>query len=288
MEYITSRKLTLPESEMNDRWGFNMWKSRLWPFEALKVGDILYWYETPKKRIAWKTEVVEIDKFPYKNKKAASNHLNATLDSFDGGESYFVNAPEQGFCLAYKVTPLQKLNLTKPYAFRFPQQGWLRGDQAPREWLARTQGGVRPASLIRKAEEEIERSAGFQSNSKIRRAVELQAMDRTVKEFRNRGYDVKDISKKSPYDLLCSKADVKKYVEVKGTQGRGLEIILTAGEVRFIRENKANCVLCVVHEIKISSKRRPKAAGGSLKLIEPFDIAEGMLKPLAYTFRPKA
>jgi hypothetical protein len=141
------------------------------------------------------------------------------------------------------------------------------------------------SNLIDRIEGEIETSAGFQPNAKIRRVVEQHAMQRAAKEFRKRGYDVKDVSKRKPFDLLCTKANEKKYVEVKGTQGRGSEIILTAGEVKFIRSNGANCILCVVLDIQVSGSNEPKAQGGALNLSEPFDIATGLLTPLAYMFR---
>jgi hypothetical protein len=64
-------------------------------------------------------------------------------------------------------------------------------------------------------------------------------------------------------------------------------IVLTTGEVRFIEKNRANCALCVVHGISVKNARRPKASGGSLSLTEPFDRSNGMLEPLAFTFRPR-
>jgi hypothetical protein len=141
--------------------------------------------------------------------------------------------------------------------------------------------------VVQTVEVEIERSAGFQPNPKIRKAVELYAMDKAEKEFRNRGYEVKDVSQKRPYDLLCSKSTELKYVEVKGTQSSGLDIVLTAGEVKFIEKNKANCVLCVVHGITVTGRENPKASAGTVSLTEPFDLGEGLLKPLAFTFRRK-
>lgn len=142
-----------------------------------------------------------------------------------------------------------------------------------------------PSNLLDRIEDEIETSAGFQPNAKIRKVVEEHAMQRAEKEFRKRGYDVKDVSKHNPFDLLCTKANEKKYVEVKGTQGRGLEFVLTAGEVKFVQNNGANCILCVVHNIRVEGNKEPKARGGALKLSEPFDIASGLLTPLAFMFR---
>ena len=147
--------------------------------------------------------------------------------------------------------------------------------------------GTRPKlqdSLKTVLEDEIEKSAGFQPNSKIRKAVELHAMHRAEREFRNQGYHVK--VKGKPYDLLCTKSNETKYVEVKGTQGNGLDIVLTAGEVKFVEENKDNCVLCVVHKIEVTGTKKPKTAGG-LMSTEPFDLTKGQLKPIAFTFRRK-
>jgi hypothetical protein len=150
--------------------------------------------------------------------------------------------------------------------------------------LLNPQAEAAPA-VINGVELEIERSAGFQPNSKIRKAVELHAMCRAQKEFESRGYQVKDVSKTEPYDLRCTKANELKFVEVKGTQTDGIDIVLTAGEVNHIAQNVANSVLCVVHGITVKGKGRPKASGGKLSLLEPFDLSLGLLKPLAFTFR---
>jgi hypothetical protein len=504
MDFITSRNFKLPDSEgeMDGHWGFNLWRSRLLPYNELSVGNTLYWYETVNGEIVWKTRVEDVDRFSYDTKEAAAARLEARFGRFAREQTYFVNAPESGFCLAYKVKPVQKLSLPKPATFRFPHQGWLRADdQHAEEWLAsinvakaaavgpseqqslssqaslgklkppvlfarigwmkyyngpligdekpmgggkytktglgheafnfheiggrlfgffqpqmqalkirlervvpgthedvlkgvlvvfvatdpeqgsqrivgwyrnatiyrnpqssppserdsfpyflvaeareavllpthlRTylvpggKGGFGQANLcylyeqngkskqmkwvpgaiefvlnyenenllvnpqaeaapavVHSVEEEIERAAGFQPNPEIRKAVELHAMSLAEQEFKNRGYEVKDVSQRRPYDLLCTKADEVKYVEVKGLQSDGLIIVLTPGEVKFIGENKANCVLCVVHGIVVSGNGRPKASGGQLSLAEPFDLADGLLKPLSFTFRRK-
>lgn len=152
--------------------------------------------------------------------------------------------------------------------------------------LVNPQAEAAPA-VVHSVELEIERSAGFQPNSGIRKVVELHAMARAQTEFESRGYEVKDVSKTKPYDLCCTKSDEVRYVEVKGTQTAGTDIVLTAGEVNFIQGNARNCVLCVVHGIAVKGRGRPKASGGKLNLMEPFDISAGVLKPLAFTFRCK-
>jgi hypothetical protein len=152
--------------------------------------------------------------------------------------------------------------------------------------LVNPQAEAAPA-VVQSVEQEIERAAGFQPNSKIRKAIELHAMGRAKKEFEARGYRVEDVSKRRPYDLLCTKPGERKCIEVKGSQGEGLDIVLTAGEVEFIQQNSADSALCVVHEIGIKGSRKPKASGGTLSLLEPFDLSAGSLKALAYTFHRK-
>jgi hypothetical protein len=138
-----------------------------------------------------------------------------------------------------------------------------------------------------RVEEEIERKAGFQPNSKIRKVVELHAMRRAELEMQRRGYKVEDVSAKKPYDLLCEKKGKCRYVEVKATQGSGLEFVLTAGEVRFINRNKSDCILCVVRQIKVTGTKKPNASGGELQISEPFDLSDGDLRPITFTFSCK-
>jgi len=143
MEYITSRGFKLPKSaeEMTNRFWFNMWRLKLWPYQELVVGDILYWYESPDKCIVWKTRVSDVDRFQYGNKDAAGRRLKERFSDFDREQPYYLEAPTKGFCLAWKVRPLQRVNIPRPDNFRFPQQGWLRvDDEITRKWQLQATG----------------------------------------------------------------------------------------------------------------------------------------------------
>jgi Domain of unknown function (DUF3883) len=159
---------------------------------------------------------------------------------------------------------------------------WDDADEPTRGWTNRI---VRASSAAEeKAAEEIERAAGFQSNSKIRKAVELHAMDLVEAKFRAARYEVKDVSSRCPYDFLCTRGSRIKYVEVKGTQTDGRTVLLTAGEVAFIGRNQPNCVLCVVHGIRISGDSQPTASGGHISSDEPLVLSSGELNPISYTY----
>ena len=131
MEYITSRRFTLPESPEDFAAGFwfNLWRIKLWPYEELVSGDILYWYESPSRCIVWKSRVVDVDRFTYNSREEVQIRLEARYGEFDTTQSYFVEAPEQGYCLAWRVVPIERMRLPKPADLRFPRQGWLRVDE---------------------------------------------------------------------------------------------------------------------------------------------------------------
>lgn len=135
-----------------------------------------------------------------------------------------------------------------------------------------------------KAGEEIERAAGFQSDKRTRKVIERHAMGRAGAWFRKAGYEVKDVSSARPYDLLCTKGPEVKYVEVKGTQESGHTVVLTAGEVNFIKNHKHECVLCVIRDIRVTKGRSPKAFRGRISFDSPFDLSAGVLNPINYFY----
>jgi hypothetical protein len=132
MACITSRGYTLPINgdELTGRLFFNLWQIRLWPCRELVAGDTLYFYESTSQRLVWKTKVADVLRFTYSDKTTAAQQLTAWSDDFNPAEDYFKNARASGYCLAFTVHPVEKLNIPKPKSLPFPQQGWLRLDNA--------------------------------------------------------------------------------------------------------------------------------------------------------------
>lgn len=139
MEIITSRSFALPESaeKLRQECWFNLWSRTHWPYRELVAGDVLYWYEASARRIVWKTRVARVDRFQYQDKAALQAKLEAVFHApLDVSQAYFVRGPVQGYCLAYSVIPLDRLDLPKPDGLRFPELGWLRvDDEIARAWL---------------------------------------------------------------------------------------------------------------------------------------------------------
>jgi hypothetical protein len=128
----------------------------------------------------------------------------------------------------------------------------------------------------------IETSAGFETNPKIRQAIERHSVRAAGKYFEKLGYAVQPKGK--PYDLLCLKSGSRKFVEVKGTRTDGSVVALTRNEVNFLRENAGSAAMFVLHSIKLRPGKEPKAFGGHMKLVEPWDPSCGELKPISFFF----
>ena len=129
----------------------------------------------------------------------------------------------------------------------------------------------------------IERSAGFQSNPRIRRAIEQYAMDWAKRRLKQLGLKPVDMHKTQPYDFLCKKVDADLYVEVKGTQDSGKSISLTPNEVKHAQQYK-NSALFIVHSVKVKGKKNPKISHGHERFLPQWDISEGTLEPRGYVF----
>lgn len=127
---------------------------------------------------------------------------------------------------------------------------------------------------------------GFRLHTKLRLALEKYAMDAAKARFASLGFVVEDHSKNRPYDLYCRRGKQVLYVEVKGTQANGEQIILTNGEVKFARSHEAEMALFIVHSIKVTeTKGGFHLAEGDPRLIRPWDIDHRWLSPLAFMYR---
>lgn len=127
----------------------------------------------------------------------------------------------------------------------------------------------------------LENASGFQSNPRIRRAIELYAMKLAEKHFTKLGYEYRDTHKNKPYDFVCTIKGAEIFVEVKGMQDDGKAISLTPREVEHAKKNR-NFMLIIVHSVKVEGKRKPKVSGGKLVPIYPWNINEGTLKPRGF------
>ena len=59
------------------------------------------------------------------------------------------------------------------------------------------------------------------------------------------------MSSSQPFDLLATKGTEKRFIEVKGTTGEGLSVILTHGEVNHVRNNVSFLALVAISGIAL-------------------------------------
>jgi hypothetical protein len=138
-------------------------------------------------------------------------------------------------------------------------------------------------AAVQAAELQRSNSQGFQSDVEVRRAVEEHAMKRAKSYFAKLGYAI--IPKGKPYDLHCTKGASVLYVEVKGTQTDGRDILLTPGEVRFANEHQGKMALFVLHSIAVSREGGEIVTNGGLSRIETNWIIEmPRLSALEYSY----
>jgi hypothetical protein len=130
------------------------------------------------------------------------------------------------------------------------------------------------------------RGQGFRTSVAARRAVEAYAMKRAVDYFTKLGWaEVRDVSLRQPYDLLCKRDREELRVEVKGTTSDGSTILLTAGEVIHARQQRAPLALFVVSGIVVvEHDGRADASGGTETIVMPWEVDAGALTPVGYSY----
>jgi hypothetical protein len=136
MEFITSRKkLTTDSDEMEKEYRFHMWATKRFPYSNLLPGDILYWFDSTEQKIVWKTNVTVVNREHYFDKQIIFNRYpNSVSSDFKESRS------DDGFFIGYKVKVIEKLNIDKPFGFRFPNDGWRRiDDDVALLWFGKTQ-----------------------------------------------------------------------------------------------------------------------------------------------------
>jgi hypothetical protein len=88
------------------------------------------------------------------------------------------------------------------------------------------------------------------------------------------------------YDLICSRDDEVKHIEVKGTTTDGAEVILTANEVRHARENPCTALFILSNiAVERAEDGTVTATGGKRHLYDPWRLDDGTLKPLGFRYQ---
>jgi len=132
-------------------------------------------------------------------------------------------------------------------------------------------------------EASIEGGAGYQTNPRIRMAIEKYAMDWAERRLHEKRLKPKDKHKTESYDFLCSFGGEDLFVEVKGTQSDGTCISLTPNEVAHAKKY-SNSALFIVYGVTVKDGKRTIVSGGKELFLMPWDINAGKLEPRGCAF----
>lgn len=122
---------------------------------------------------------------------------------------------------------------------------------------------------------------GFQHDQMIKVAIELHAMQVATDHLVGLGWSVTDVSAVAPYDLHCTRDGEELRVEVKGTQGLGAQVIITANELGHARANHPLVSLIVVSGIVVEGDQRI-ASGGTLRQFDEWNPTDEDLHAISY------
>jgi hypothetical protein len=126
---------------------------------------------------------------------------------------------------------------------------------------------------------------GYGGLPEVRRAIELHAMAEATRHFQLLGYEVEDVSRYKPFDLIARKGKEELTIEVKGTTTLADSVFLTRNEVDHARSSPAKAVLFVVHSVLITRGESGVAAtGGTHSIYSPWNVDIDKLEPLQYKY----
>lgn len=127
---------------------------------------------------------------------------------------------------------------------------------------------------------------GFGLSPEERKQVELRAMHIARRIYENQGWQVVDKSGSESYDLLATRKTETRFIEVKGTTGRGESIVLTHGEVAHVSRHRNHCALIVISGISLARDNGVWiASGGTITTHEdPWTIDAADLQATVYRY----
>lgn len=78
-------------------------------------------------------------------------------------------------------------------------------------------------------------------------------------------------------------------VEVKGTATEGHQVLLTRNEVSFAKTHYPHVALFILSRVIILNEGNAMfATGGHARVFNPWDISDGLLTPISYSYAPGA
>jgi hypothetical protein len=143
-------------------------------------------------------------------------------------------------------------------------------DESLAKWAERVSGqvlkSVTEKSGLERGTQNQGHGGGYQPDKEVRKAIDHHAMCKAQAYLEARGYkNIEDTSSNCPYDFQCRIGNRRVYVEVKGTSGDGGTFPITAGEKKHLEKHLGGSAVLVIHSVKVSKGRPPRASGGRVR-----------------------
>jgi hypothetical protein len=127
--------------------------------------------------------------------------------------------------------------------------------------------------------------AGFRHDVEAKLAIEQHAVATVSAYLIDLGYTVSDVGANQSFDIDARRGSERLHVEVKGTTTAGQQVILTKNEVALHREIYPNNALGIVRGIEVDTQfDPPRATGGELVWISPWEIHDDALETIAFWY----
>lgn len=130
-----------------------------------------------------------------------------------------------------------------------------------------------------------QRYAGFCADPILKKKIEMQAVSQAVAHYEAAGFSVEDVGAYRSYDLLATRGDEVRHVEVKGSQGYVQKVILTRNEVLHANEYGPTD-LVVVAEIPWERHLDGSidTSDGTISVFPDWRPSQENLRPLSYEY----
>ncbi|SFT96358.1 protein NO VEIN domain-containing protein [Arthrobacter sp. ov118] len=127
--------------------------------------------------------------------------------------------------------------------------------------------------------------AGFCADPILKKAIEMQAIRQASAQYEAAGYSVEDVGAFRSYDLLVTRGDEERHVEVKGSQGYVQKVILTRNEIAHANDF-GTTDLVVVADIQWERHLDGSISteDGTMSVYPDWRPSPENLKPLSYEY----
>jgi len=128
--------------------------------------------------------------------------------------------------------------------------------------------------------------SGYIADSAVRSAIEWRAVNLATEEYKAQDYEVDYTGSSKPYDLVVTKGNEVRRVEVKGSSGAATTVELTNGEVDNSRESVPTD-LYVVDGIQWwrEADGSVQADGGDVRWWRDWTAKDARLKAIKYRYQ---